>query len=176
MKRSILLVCISTMILAITAASGFGADFNQTPAKPAAKPAPATCASSCGAPAPQQNQTPELKLAVWQQRKLAALDARRTQDEKLLPDKLTAKTNELVELINDPNSSDSEIARVMHERADILADLQLMGIFAERAKDRVYTVQQKAVLSNSAGGCGCGCSNPAPSPNPALHSGGCGCG
>ena len=178
MKRGIVLVCISITILAIAAASGFGADSNQN----AAKPAPAGCASSCGAPAPQQSQKPDLKLAAWQEKKLAAIDAKRAQDEKLLRDKLTAKTDELVKLINDLNSSDLEIVKAMHERADILADLQLVRIFAQRAKDRVYTVQQKAILSNSAGGCGCGSpkpapsAKPAPSSKPASPSGGCSCG
>jgi len=63
--------------------------------------------------------------------------------------------NLLIKLINDPKSSDATIKIKMHELADIQADLQLAGVFADRARNKVYTAEQKAIVSKSSG-CGCG--------------------
>ena len=113
------------------------------------------CGGGCGSSAAPAPAAPDLKLTAAQKTKLAAIDKQYQAETKALDVKFTQKRDLLTKLIDDPKSSDATIKTKMHELADIQADLQLAGVFADRARNKVYTAEQKAVVSKSSG-CGCG--------------------
>lgn len=133
----------------------------------------------CGAatsvsPAPKV----ELNLTASQKKKLAEIDRNSTARSQKLEKAYGKDRDELYKLIDNPRSGDAAIRRKMYEVANAYAALRLNQVFADRAKDRVYTAKQRKLLATAASGsegCGCGSASNSDSGGGCGSSGG-GCG
>lgn len=174
-------ICISALLLTVVAsASGLCASQDNVSApavtNPSAQGSGSTgggCGSapdSCGAAPGAQDPKSLLNLTLSQKKRLAEIDSRSSARGKKLEKSFDQRRNELAKLIADPRTTDAAIRRKMHQVADAYAELQLNDVLAERAKDKVYTPQQKKLLAKLAGteGGGCGCGS---APDPASYSG-----